>query len=345
MKLPICLALVVLVAALGAAEAESTVDVVQKGPILLAQGGDGAWREPQPDPVYLTGGALLVYFLSGYDHRTPNKARQYLARGIDFLLAQQDEDGAIAGDAASQAIAATALVEAYAITADQALRVPAQRAIDALLAQRQALPGLEGRAWGADGTSGRWDLPVTSQAMQALEQARRAGLVIGDGLTEAERAVAAGMAFGAAQGTPHPRMLVLHDDGAVEAAGTAREATLCALVLAGRKAEDPAVTRLRAELLAALPPDGSWQRGARDLYLQSLAFAGLADQQHATWLAATLPVLAAHDAPEWRGAVERVAGGPSGPLTDRLHRTLAAVGLNRPGAPNLPHAVLGEDAF
>ena len=165
------------------------------------QAPDGSWdpvtypqqcqAEPRCEPgqggrddtVAITAQALLVFLGQGYDHKTPNRYRPTMQRGFWWLRAQQAPDGTVGKTVESQALAAAALAEAFAMTADPELRRPAQAAIDRLLALRIA--GADGRvlAWGRATTVVTSD---TCAALFALHSAHVAGLVIGDGLERAK---------------------------------------------------------------------------------------------------------------------------------------------------------------
>lgn len=141
------------------------------------QGGDD-------DLLALTAQAVLAFAGSGYDHKTPNKYRPTVTRGIDALLSRQRADGGFGGTLETQALATSALIEVYAMTNDPALLPPAQKAVDRLLALR--LVGADGRplAWGQAAVC---DTVATLQAVMALKSAVAAGLKVGDGLEGAKR--------------------------------------------------------------------------------------------------------------------------------------------------------------
>ncbi len=135
------------------------------------------------DTVALTGQALLAFLGAGYDHKTPNKHRPAVQKGIDALLSLQQADGGLGGTVESQALATTALAEAYAMTSDPALRKPAQAGVDRLLALRLAVADGKPLAWGR---APAIDTHATLQAVMALKSAHAAGLNAGDGLERAK---------------------------------------------------------------------------------------------------------------------------------------------------------------
>jgi hypothetical protein len=135
------------------------------------QGPDGAWDaatfpqacpdDPKSEPgettngarEALTGYALQAFLAAGYDHRGANPHREVVAKGIAALLGFQGKDGVIGRRNYEHAIATTALVEAYGMTRDPALRRPCQLAIAAVLQRQGRDPKSQGR--GSDGLG--WD--------------------------------------------------------------------------------------------------------------------------------------------------------------------------------------------
>ena len=78
--------------------------------------------------------ALLPMLGAGQTHLRDGEYKKAVGRGIDWLVAHQKPDGDLSAGAEQQmyshAFAALALCEAYGITKDAALAVPAERAID-----------------------------------------------------------------------------------------------------------------------------------------------------------------------------------------------------------------------
>ncbi|MCX8039951.1 MAG: terpene cyclase/mutase family protein [Planctomycetota bacterium] len=152
-------------------------------------------RNGENENAGLTGLALLCFLGAGYDHQTPNKYKQVVKKGIDWLLAHQQPNGLFM-DAYTyeQAIATMALAEAYAMTGDAALKQPAQRAVDVILARRMPLPEnhafrsedgqpIRGLGWGDyRETEGTAHASACGWSIQALKSAHSAGLDVKDGL-------------------------------------------------------------------------------------------------------------------------------------------------------------------
>jgi len=80
-----------------------------------------------------TGLALLAFLGAGYTHQSGDY-QQTIARGLDYLIAIQRPDGDLRGRSRSvgmycHSMAALALTEAYALTGDERLRDPVERAV------------------------------------------------------------------------------------------------------------------------------------------------------------------------------------------------------------------------
>ena len=95
----------------------------------------------------LTGLALLTYLGAGYTH-TDGRYAEVVGKGLDFLIAQQKPDGDLRGRSQvvgmyCHAMATLAMCEAYALTGDDRLRGPAERAVAFLVRGRAR----DGMAW------------------------------------------------------------------------------------------------------------------------------------------------------------------------------------------------------
>lgn len=167
---------------------------VEQGLAFLArlQLADGRWslndfgqaHNNQPDAVRgsieadtaATGLALLSYLGAGYTHRD-GKYRPAIDAGLKWLTSRQKADGDLFTGGSSFAwlyshgIATIALCEAYGMTRDPALREPAQRAVDFIVAAQHR-------------TLGGWryvprqesDTSVSGWQMMALKSGELAGL-------------------------------------------------------------------------------------------------------------------------------------------------------------------------
>lgn len=162
---------------------------------------EGAKCEPGGDArghgsdcnVAMTGYAVLCFLGAGYDHKTPNKYKTTVKKGIDWMLSVQKADGYLGDRNYEHPVAVMALAEGYAMTADPELRGPAQKGIDQILAHQN-----QDKAPGADGYSGgmgwdytkpnaRNDSSVTGWNIMALKSGLAGGLNIGKGMEGAKR--------------------------------------------------------------------------------------------------------------------------------------------------------------
>ena len=162
---------------------------------------EGAKCEPGGDAkghgsdcnVAMTGYAVLCFLGAGYDHKTPNKYKTTVKKGIDWMLSVQKADGYLGDRNYEHPVAVMALAEAYAMTADPELRGPSQKGIDQILAHQN-----QDKAPGADGYSGgmgwdytkpnsRNDSSVTGWNIMALKSGLAGGLNIGKGMEGAKR--------------------------------------------------------------------------------------------------------------------------------------------------------------
>ncbi len=112
---------------------------------------------------------------AGQTHRT-GIYRDAVSHALQYLLAVQGTNGSLASDSSrtagmyAHALCTIALADAYALTGDEMLRDPAQRAVNYLNAAQHSAGG-----WRY--TSGeRGDLSVTGWQLMALHSARAAGL-------------------------------------------------------------------------------------------------------------------------------------------------------------------------
>jgi len=98
------------------------------------------------------------------------KFGETVKRGLQWLIAHQDPEGCV-GERGTKymynhAVAALALSEAYGMMASQAVKEPAQKAIDFLIAAQNP-----GKAWRYSAKSGDNDTSVTGWAVMALKSA------------------------------------------------------------------------------------------------------------------------------------------------------------------------------
>ncbi|MCK6449166.1 MAG: hypothetical protein L6Q99_22445 [Planctomycetes bacterium] len=170
-----------------------TEAAVAKGLAYLAriQRSRGNWGDERArDAKYgeiaigKTGLALLAFLGAGHTQSSATEHSAVVARALEFLVAAQDPATGHFGDgeAYGHGIATYALSECYALTGDETLRAPLERAVAHVLANqnRRRDPRLFG-GWSyyyADGrVFDRWPrTAITVWQVMALESARLAGL-------------------------------------------------------------------------------------------------------------------------------------------------------------------------
>jgi hypothetical protein len=126
----------------------------------------------------LTGLSLLAYLGAGYTH-TDGKYAQTVGKGLDFLLAVQRPDGDLRGRSRAvgmycHAMASIALCEAYALTGDEKLRKPVERAIEFLVKARAA----DGMAWRYSPGEPYGDTSILGWVVMAFKSAREVGIAV-----------------------------------------------------------------------------------------------------------------------------------------------------------------------
>ena len=228
--------------------------------------------------------AILAFQGGGYTHRE-QKYKDVLHRGINHLLAYQKANGDLfvpLDDRSNQSVwlyshglAALALCEAYGMTGDPALKAPAQKAVDFIVAsQNKDLGGWRyapefdenGTVVGGIGT----DTSVTGWMVAALYSARLAGLEVPD---ESFRRIEKWM--NSAQGAGGESHLYRYNpfapDTPQQRHGRVPSKTMTAVgllsrALLGWKHNHPALGR-GAEFLSASPPSiGTQREPQRDTY-------------------------------------------------------------------------------
>jgi RNA polymerase sigma factor (sigma-70 family) len=146
---------------------------------LARQQRDGHWRldGTHRNDIAATAFALLPLLAAGEKPGRTDILHPYgraVERGLKFLLRQQKDDGAFAGDMYAHALATRTVCLAYERTSDPALKAPAQRALDYIVKAQH-----EGGGWRySPGQPG--DTSVTSYQVSALAAGRRAGLTVPD---------------------------------------------------------------------------------------------------------------------------------------------------------------------
>lgn len=143
--------------------------------------------------VAMTGYAIGCFLGAGYDHKTPNKYKLVVSKGIKYLLDIQKPEGMLGDRNYEHPIASLALIEAYGMSCDPELRDPAQKAVDVIIAH-QTIEKLEdpysGLLWDYSKVNiTRADLSVTGWNIMALKSAVGAGLNVKNSIIGAKKAI------------------------------------------------------------------------------------------------------------------------------------------------------------
>ena len=126
----------------------------------------------------LTGLALLTFLGAGYTH-TEGRYAEVVGRGLDFLIGQQKPDGDLRGRSQvvgmyCHAMATLALCEAFALTGDDRLRGPAERAVAFLVRGRAR----DGMAWRYAPGAPVGDTSILGWVVMGLKSAKEVGIPI-----------------------------------------------------------------------------------------------------------------------------------------------------------------------
>ncbi|MCA1686796.1 MAG: hypothetical protein LC745_12675, partial [Planctomycetia bacterium] len=143
----------------------------------------GACRYWEADNA-LTGLALLSYLGAGYT-QTDGKYAETVTKGLEFLLAGQKPDGDLRGKSRAvgmycHAMATIALCEAYALTGDERLRAPVERAVGFLVRSRAR----DGLAWRYAPGAPVGDTSILGWVVMGLKSAREVGIPVPRGVQE-----------------------------------------------------------------------------------------------------------------------------------------------------------------
>jgi hypothetical protein len=201
----------------------------------------------------MTGLALLAFLGAGQTHLGPYTYAPNVKKGLDFLLSVQGDDGDLRGPSRGygiycHAIASLALTEAYALTGEERLRGPAQRALDFLIRARAA-DRLSWRYEPGDRYGG--DTSILGWGVMVAKSAREAGLNVPDDLRRGSLGWLAKVASGDARGLAMYRPPGYSDGGRVTPTMTA-EAWACRQFL-GVGGPSPASDEAASYLLAHGP--------------------------------------------------------------------------------------------
>jgi hypothetical protein len=190
--------------------------------------------------------ALLPFLGAGQTHRT-GIYRDVVQRGLRWMIERQAPDGDLRFDARGQAgmyahgQAAIVLSEAYAMTRDAALRDPAQRAIDFIVAAQHRDGGWRYRP------GERGDTSVLGWQLMALQSARVAGL-------DVPFSTLAGAAHYLDQVQSHDGSRYAYQPGHPPTCVMTAEALLCRIYLGSTPRQTPLARGLEW-LVSRHPPD------------------------------------------------------------------------------------------
>ncbi|MCC5850361.1 MAG: PD40 domain-containing protein [Verrucomicrobia bacterium] len=132
------------------------------------------WGGDRNHDIAATSLVMLCFLGHGVTHQSEGAYQQTMEKALNWVLAQQGEDGALVGkDMYDHHIAAITLAEMYAMTRDDRIREPLERALAyAIAAQHGETGGWRYRP----GEQG--DTSVFGWAVMALTSAQQAGLSI-----------------------------------------------------------------------------------------------------------------------------------------------------------------------
>jgi len=126
----------------------------------------------------LTGLALLTYLGAGYTH-TDGRYAEVVGKGLNFLIEQQKPDGDLRGGSRvvgmyCHAMATLALCEALALTGDDRMRDPAERAVAFLVRARAR----DEMAWRYAPGAPTGDTSILGWVVMGLKSAKEVGIPI-----------------------------------------------------------------------------------------------------------------------------------------------------------------------
>jgi hypothetical protein len=259
-----------------------TEAAVAKGLAYLAkiQRPTGGWGDVENlDEKYgsvavgKTGLALLAFLGAGHTHLSHTQYSQNALNAVAFLLALQDPESGHFGDsdAYSHGIATYALAECYALSGENALREPLERAVAHILSKQNHAP--DPRLFGGwsyyykdDRVFDRWPrTSITVWQVMALESARLGGLTVPEQVFD-DAATFIDHAEDEARGWYRYN----HDPSRLSSSWptlpASTPAALFALSLVGRDITAPEFKRPREFVLTRVPTE--YRRGSEDEFVQ-----------------------------------------------------------------------------
>jgi hypothetical protein len=156
---------------------------------------------------------LLAFLGAGHTHESETEYSETVRSALTFLLGSQGRGGHFgAGSAYGHGIATYAVAECYALTQDEALRPPLERAVDQILRHQDRRPdrrmfGGWSYYYASDRTFDEWPrVSISAWQVMALESARLGGLPVPDFAFEDAREF-----FANAQDSRQPWFRYCHD--------------------------------------------------------------------------------------------------------------------------------------
>ena len=228
--------------------------------------------------------ALLPFLAAGQTPESAGPYRQMINRGIGYLVRQQNpKTGALYGKTGGgprmyvHGIAAIVLCEAYGMTREPSLRLPAQRAIQFIEASQHPDQG-GWRYYVAGETPTGGDTSVVGWQLMALKSAKMAGLEVNPKSLEKSRVflklASAGKAGGLfcyePKGSPSPSMTAVG---------------LLGMQFLGIKKDDPAMVEGMNYLMSNLP--GKYARDSYYFYYATQVMHNIPGPQWDQWNRAT----------------------------------------------------------
>ncbi len=147
----------------------------------------GHYERGETSRAGITGLVVLCYLGAGYDHKTPNRYKTTVAKGIDWLLASQTADGSFMAGAYNyeQAIAVMTMGETFAMTNDVRCKDAALKGWNVMMGRRYTAKWNNEEVWGwgdyATPDAGQAiKTSATAWAIQAMKSLYAGGLEVGN---------------------------------------------------------------------------------------------------------------------------------------------------------------------
>jgi hypothetical protein len=211
----------------------------------------------------LTALALLAFLGAGHTHQGTSQHAAVVKRGLEWLIEAQRPDGDLRGQERiyCHSMATIALCEAFAITGDERLRAPAQRAVNWLARAQHPQTGGWRYAPGEEG-----DTSVYGWALMALRSARSAGLEVPSATWDLAKRWLPRVSSGRRGG------LASYQPGVPASHAMTAEALFCRQILGGER-NDPASVEAADTIIGRLP-------SPKDYHLYYWYYGSLALFQH-----------------------------------------------------------------